>query len=163
MYKLKATVCYYCEFFFTIFIYMSLTGCQAPAPPIWESSTALDISEANQTKLGLAIAARSAENSEFSGIYTLGDSRNAFASRILLTESAEKSLDIQYYIWRKDITGTLLLNALLDAANRGVRVRLLLDDMNDNELEPLLLALNSHNNAQIRLFNPFTFAFICMV
>ena len=157
MYKLKATVCYYGWLLFAVCIYMSLIGCQTPAPLVWESSTALDISEANKTKLGLAIAAGAAANLELSGIYTLGDSRNAFASRILLAESAEKSLDIQYYIWRKDITGTLLLKALLDAANRGVRVRLLLDDMNDNALEPLLLALHSHNNAQVRLFNPFTY------
>jgi cardiolipin synthase C len=134
-----------------------LAACQTPPPIMWDSSTALDMEMANQTKLGLAIATGRAAHADKSGIYTLGESRNAFASRMLLAGSAEQSLDLQYYIWRKDITGTLLLKALLDAAERGVRVRLLLDDMNDNELEPLLLALNSHNNVQIRLFNPFIY------
>lgn len=136
---------------------LTLVACQTPPPISWDSSTALELDKANQTKLGLAIATGRAANVDKSGIYTLGESRNAFATRMLLAESAELSLDLQYYIWRKDITGTLLLKALLDAAERGVRVRLLLDDMNVHELEPLLLALNSHNNVQIRLFNPFIY------
>lgn len=156
MHKLKTIFLYYCGFLFVV-ISMSLTGCQAPPPIEWESSTALEMELASKTKLGLAIALGVGEHTDASGIYTLGESRNAFASRMSLAGSAEQSLDIQYYIWRKDITGTLMLKALLDAAERGVRVRLLLDDMNDNELEPLLLALNSHKNVQVRLFNPFIY------
>lgn len=136
---------------------MSLTACESLPKQTWLSSEALDLSEANHTRLGQATAKDIAKHDDLTGIFVLSDSRKAFASRALLTEVAEKTIDAQYYIWRNDITGVLLLNGLLDAANRGVKVRLLLDDMNVGALEPLLLALNTHNNVEVRLFNPFKF------
>ena len=64
-------------------------------------------------------------------------------------------LDIQYYIWHNDVSGNLLLTMLYRAADRGVRVRLLLDDNNTNGMDNILAALNHHANIEIRLFNPF--------
>lgn len=90
-----------------------------------------------------------------SGIYALADAQEAFAARTLLARAAQKTLDIQYYIWHDDITGTLLLEELRTAANRGVRVRLLLDDNGTASLDDELAALNNHPNIEIRLFNPF--------
>src|SRR5690606_16312025 len=89
------------------------------------------------------------------GLLTLGDARDAFAKRMLLARAAERTLDIQYYIWRKDMTGTLLLEALHLAADRGVRVRLLLDDNGISGLDTELMALDMHPNIEVRLFNPF--------
>ncbi|UUZ48288.1 hypothetical protein LP420_36245 [Massilia sp. B-10] len=63
-------------------------------------------------------------------MHALLDGRDAFAARVMMADAAERSLDVQYYIWRDDTTGTLLLDALRQAAGRGVRVRLLLDDNN---------------------------------
>lgn len=143
--------------FFVAVSAMSLTACESLPKQTWQSSVALNMTEANQTRLGQAAIKNTAGHDHESGIFVLSDSRKAFASRAVLIEAAEKTIDAQYYIWRNDITGTLLLNGLLDAANRGVRVRLLLDDMNIAQLEPLLLALNSHNNVEIRLFNPFQY------
>ncbi|WP_232831163.1 phospholipase D family protein [Peristeroidobacter agariperforans] len=91
-----------------------------------------------------------------SGIVELRDGRDAFAARGLLADAAERTLDIQYYIWRNDMSGTLLLDALRRAADRGVRVRLLLDDNNTAGLDPVLAALNAHPQIEVRLFNPFT-------
>src|SRR5690606_33607887 len=91
-----------------------------------------------------------------SGIYPLLEGRDAFAARLLLARAAERSIDAQYYIWRNDLTGHLLFSALYDAAERGVRVRLLLDDNRTGGLDPLLAALDAHPNIEIRLFNPFT-------
>jgi len=85
----------------------------------------------------------------------LPDAREAFAARALLAEAAERSLDVQYYIWRNDLTGTLLFDCLREAADRGVRVRLLLDDNNTSRLDATLAALDSHPNIEVRLFNPF--------
>lgn len=141
--------------FFVAVSIMSFTGCGTLPARTWESSTALDLNEARQTTLGQAIAPIIAANANLTGVFTLENSRKAFATRALLSEAAEKSIDVQYYIWRNDITGTLFLNGLLDAAKRGVKVRLLLDDMNGDEPEPLLMALNSHENVEVRLFNPF--------
>jgi cardiolipin synthase C len=92
---------------------------------------------------------------ELTGVYPLLDARDAFAARILFAQAAERTLDVRYYIWRRDISGTWLLEALRSAADRGVRVRLLLDDNHTSEIDPLLEALGAHPNIQVRLFNPF--------
>jgi putative cardiolipin synthase len=85
----------------------------------------------------------------------LANSRDAFGARARLAEVAQRTLDVQYYIWEDDMTGTLLFQALHAAADRGVRVRLLLDDNTTQGLHPVLAALDSHPNIEVRLFNPF--------
>jgi cardiolipin synthase C len=74
---------------------------------------------------------------------------------VLLAQAAERTLDVQSYIWRKDMTGTLLFEALHAAADRGVRVRLLLDDNRTSGLDTTLAALDAHPHIEVRLFNPF--------
>ena len=71
------------------------------------------------------------------------------------SRAAERTLDVQYYIWRDDITGHALLDELRQAADRGVRVRLLLDD-NGHAMDATLLALDEHPGIEVRLFNPFS-------
>jgi len=113
------------------------------------------ITDTRETPLGRAITPLAEERPNLSGIFPLSDARDAFAARIRLAERAERALDVQYYIWRNDMTGTLLFEALHNAADRGVRVRLLLDDNNTRGLDPVLAALDSHPNIEVRLFNPF--------
>lgn len=87
------------------------------------------------------------------GFYPLNQGHDALLARTSLIESAQKSLDLQYYIYRGDETSQLITWRLYEAAKRGVRIRLLLDDMqkrNDN----VMAALNAHPNIEIRLFNP---------
>lgn len=109
------------------------------------------------SRLGRAIASARAGVTGNGGIIPLEKSSEAFASRYHLILLAEKTLDIQYYIWALDTSGTVLFGALLDAAQRGVRVRLLLDDNNTQGLDDLLSLLDSHPNIEVRLFNPFSF------
>ncbi|HYU90979.1 MAG TPA: phospholipase D family protein [Gemmatimonadales bacterium] len=90
-----------------------------------------------------------------SGIVALPDGHDAFAARALLADAAERTLDVRYYIWHNDMSGTLLFTALRRAADRGVRVRLLLDDNNTTGLDQVLAALDAHANIEVRLFNPF--------
>src|SRR5262249_4601885 len=78
-----------------------------------------------------------------------------FAARAALADAAERTLDIQYYIWHDDISGGLLFDALRRAADRGVHVRLLLDDNNTTGMDAVLADLASHRNIEVRLFNPF--------
>lgn len=133
-----------------------LDGCgTAPSLADRSQSTALPQSEAVTTRLGQAISSLVKAHPDKAGIYPLADAHDAFAARALLAQAAERTLDVQYYIWRKDLTGTLLFEALHAAADRGVRVRLLLDDNNTSELDSTLAALNSHPNIEVRLFNPF--------
>ena len=106
------------------------------------------------TRLGRVIAPLAAAHPGQSGIHPLLDARDAFAARVHLAQAAERSLDVQYYIWHRDMTGTLLFDALRAAAERGVRVRLLLDDNNTGGLDATLAALDSHPGIEVRLFNP---------
>jgi cardiolipin synthase C len=113
------------------------------------------ITDTRETRLGRAISPLVESHPNLSGIFPLRDARDAFAARMRLAQRAERTLDVQYYIWRGDMTGTLLFQALHDAADRGVRVRLLLDDNNTSGLDRILAALDSHPNIEIRVFNPF--------
>jgi len=88
------------------------------------------------------------------GILPLPDAQEAFAARVLLMQQARQQIDLQYYIWRNDRTGTLLFEALLAAAERGVKVRLLLDDHNTAGLDATLITLQQHPLIEVRLFNP---------
>lgn len=90
-----------------------------------------------------------------SGVVPLVSGHDAFASRLALARMAERSIDAQYYIWHNDTSGQILLKTLYDAAQRGVRVRLLLDD-NGVAMDETLAALNAQENVEIRLFNPST-------
>ena len=90
-----------------------------------------------------------------SGFRLVADGLEAFALRAMLARSAEHTLDIQYYIIHSDDTGTLLAHEVIRAADRGVRVRILLDDIYAAEADQTLLALDSHPSIEIRLFNPW--------
>ncbi|HJV85238.1 MAG TPA: phospholipase D family protein [Noviherbaspirillum sp.] len=131
-----------------------LTGC-ASLPSLEGRSVSTVITDTAHTRIGRTMAPLVAAHPGTSGIYPLRNARDAFAARSLLAQSAERTLDVQYYIWRKDMTGSLLLDALHDAADRGVRVRFLLDDNNTAGLDPVLAALDAHPNIEVRLFNPF--------
>ncbi|WP_334130455.1 phospholipase D family protein [Sneathiella sp.] len=89
-----------------------------------------------------------------SGLVMLASNLDAFAARAFSARFAGRSLDLMYYIWKSDLTGRLLLNEVLAAAERGVRVRLLLDDIGIDNGDATLLALASHPNIELRLFNP---------
>ncbi len=90
-----------------------------------------------------------------SGFRLLTKSTNALMSRVALADHAEHSIDLQYYIFKNDETGRLLAQRLLAAADRGVRVRMLLDDINLTDEDRMLDALDAHPNIEVRLFNPF--------
>ena len=107
------------------------------------------------TRLGRALAPLLAAHPGKTGVHSLDNARDAFAARVLLARTAQRSLDVQYYIWHDDLTGRLLGREVWLAAERGVRVRMLLDDMNAEGMDSSLLALDAHPNLEIRLYNPF--------
>ena len=131
-----------------------MTGC-AGLPSLQDRPRSTADLDTGATRLGRAHAAGPLAHPGKSGVHALADGRNAFAARVLLAQAAERTLDVQYYIWHKDMTGTLLFAALRDAADRGVRVRLLLDDQGSAGLDSLLSALDAHPGIEVRLFNPF--------
>lgn len=141
--------------FATLSLMGGLGGCSLPQLPISEPELALEPTAAHATRLGQSIMPWTHAHPGLSGIYPLADAADAFAVRFNLMAQAQCSLDVQYYIWRADSSGLLLLQALYEAANRGVKVRLLLDDNGTRNLDHLLYGLSLHPNIEVRLFNPF--------
>lgn len=89
------------------------------------------------------------------GIQVLDTGRDAFSARLHVIRDAKHSIDVQYYMWNADLSGSLLFREILHAADRNVAIRILLDDNTTLGNDAMLSALNSHRNIQIRLFNPF--------
>jgi putative cardiolipin synthase len=92
---------------------------------------------------------------DMSGFSALVDGIDSAAARLRLAEQAERSIDLQYYLIKRDQIGQALIYSLLQAADRGVRVRLLLDDMFNKGFDRDMQALDSHPNFELRVFNPF--------
>ncbi len=90
-----------------------------------------------------------------SGFHLLKSGHAALAARLTLAQRATRTLDVQYYLFHNDTTGKMVAASLLAAADRGVRVRLLIDDIDTADKELGLATLNAHPNIQVRLFNPF--------
>jgi putative cardiolipin synthase len=131
-----------------------LAGCAGlPSREGLASSAAL--TDTSETQLGKAAEPLEQDHPGQSGLLRLANGRDAFAARLRLAEIAERSLDVQYYIWQNDLTGTLLLDSLRRAADRGVRVRILLDDSGTRDLDSVIASLVVHPNIEVRLFNPF--------
>jgi putative cardiolipin synthase len=141
--------------------FVLLAGC-ATLPPGADSprtvTSAFDRPEI--TRLGREVAAQTGAHAGLSGFRLFPRGVDGLLLRTQLVRGAEQSLDIQYYIFVEDYTGKLLLAELLRAADRGVRVRLLLDDLNSYgrpETRATLAAITKHAKIDVRLFNPFAY------
>jgi putative cardiolipin synthase len=141
--------------FVVICVTLFIIGLCSRLPSLEGRTSSTALFDTAETRLGRSIVPLLEMHPGLSGIHSLADSRDAFAARARLAEVAERTLDVQSYIWEKDMTGTLLFEALHAAGDRGVRVRFLLDDNTTAGLDPFLAALDSHPNIEVRLFNPF--------
>ena len=113
--------------------------------------------DTGDTRLGREISREEAAHPPGeSGFHLLGNGLDAFLARAVLAQVAERSIDVQYYLYHDDLVGRLLTWQLLQAADRGVRVRLLVDDMDLAGRDPGVIALDSHPNVEVRIFNPFS-------
>ena len=125
--------------------------------PINTTTVSTDLATPNTDSLDLvaAISQQSEIHPDLSGYHPIVTGANAFASRSILTGMATRNIDAQYYIWHDDQAGQLMLKDLWDAAERGVIVRLLLDDFNNNaKFDQHLLRFASHPNIAVRIINP---------
>lgn len=111
-------------------------------------------SDVGETRLAAAMEPQVAAHPGLSGLHAFSDGLDALAARLILADAAERTLDVQYYIWKQDMVGKVLLERLLRAADRGVKVRLLLDDFGTVPSDAVLLAIDSHPNIELRMFNP---------
>jgi len=124
-------------------------------PDISTRAPASGIAEGQLTTLGRRFGTETAAHPGQAGVFLLRNGRDAFAARALLARMAEKSLDIQYYMFHQDTVGGLLTHEVLRAADRGVRVRILIDDMYGYQDENTWVALDAHPNIEVRLWNPW--------
>ncbi|HEC52280.1 hypothetical protein LCGC14_0542900 [marine sediment metagenome] len=109
-----------------------------------------------QTRLSKYVAKEQPTDASLSGFTLLHKGNDALAARLKLIDMADKSLDIQYYIFKTDITGGLITEHLLKAADRGVRVRLLLDDLGSSLEDLKVSVVDHHPNIEVRLYNPLS-------
>lgn len=127
--------------------YLTPRGSGAP-------STTLPLQEA-QTPLDRELTPYLTSHLGQTAATLLPDGLDAFAVRAASARLAGRSLDLQYYMWHDDLVGHLLAREAWVAAERGVRVRILLDDINTKGMDPALLVLDAHPNIEVRLYNPF--------
>lgn len=141
-----------------ILVYIIL-GFGCTSLPEVERTASYTLPDTGNTRLARQTAMHTQEHPNESAVVLLDTGREALTSRIVLADSAEVSLDAQYYIWNADTTGRLLVDRLLRAAERGVRVRLLLDDYGVANKDNALIALDSHPQIEVRVYNPFSAGF----
>ena len=132
------------------------TGRTTRTRPDYPRTVSTAFEDPGSTRLGQFFGPVADDHPGLSGFSLLSHGREAFIVRLALADLAERSLDMQYYMWDGDTTGRIIVDRVVKAANRGVRVRLLVDDPYYKASDAVKAALDAHPNVEIRLFNPLT-------
>ena len=145
---------------YQLFIYLSiielLTACSM-LPTDFEQVQSHAYQDTSETWLGKTAGTITVDNVDDSAMYLISEGTDAFLTRMALLSKAERSVDIQYFIFKADIIGKLLLHKMLEVADNGVRVRLLLDDLTlDSKTKSILFAMDHHAFIDVRIYNPFS-------
>ena len=145
-------------FFLVALIVATLSGCASLPPgadfPKFSSSA---LAHPEKTRLGFLFEKIALRHDGNSGFRIIPVGADGFLIRMQMINAAERTLDLQYYIFRGDDTGRLLTDAVLHAADRGVHVRVLIDDGETVAGDEQIIALEAHHSVEIRIFNPFTY------
>ena len=136
-----------------LLVFVTLTGC-ASIPSDFEQIPSRSWQEPERTRLGGFFDDFAPDDASLSGVRLLSNPREAFLARFGFADLAEHTLDLQYYLWNGDLTGKLLIYRALQAADRGVKVRLLIDDIYHTGRDISYETLDSHPNMEVRIFNP---------
>lgn len=130
-----------------------LSCCTGPRP---DAAVLPTVGFVSQETISHACSKRTVHRTGTSGFEALPDGKESYLARLAMVEAAQKTLDVQYFIWSDDVSGTVFADRLLAAADRGVRVRLLLDMTNGAQKEVRSSALAAHPNIQVGFFNPMS-------
>jgi hypothetical protein len=139
---------------FVVVLFGMLTACAGLPSGVQRPNSQARIDVADTRLAAVAAASMPAGNGQLSGMRLLPAGDQAFEARIALVRAAEKSIDAQYYQIADDLSGRQFLRGLADAAARGVRVRLLVDDLHAAGQDALLAGLAARPNLEVRMFNP---------
>jgi len=142
--------------FSVILITILLIGGCASLPTDFDRPESYAYTDTKDTRFGRARAEERQAHAGKSGSHLLDNGLDAFVARAVLAHFAERSIDVQYYLYHDDLVARLFSDQLLKAADRGVRVRVLVDDMDLEGRDFNVAAADSHPNLEIRIFNPFS-------
>jgi putative cardiolipin synthase len=131
-----------------------LAGGCAKIPKDYAGEPSFAWDRPQETRFGRELVKDIGDHPGRSGFYLLGSGMDAFIGRMALADAAERTLDIQYYIFHGDLTGKMVLDRLMKAADRGVRVRVLIDDLGTTKDDEIVATFAAHPNIDVRLFNP---------
>lgn len=135
-------------------VLLVFTGCATTLPKDVQRTPSTAFEKFDTTTTGRFFEEAAVMHPDESGFTLIRKERPAFTGRIAMIAMAEKTLDLQYYIWETDTTGWILALKLVAAADRGVRVRILVDDNNIANRDAPIAAIDAHPNIEIRTFNP---------
>ncbi len=136
-----------------LLLLLLMSGC-ATGPVNYPRQHSEALTDTSSTELGRDVAAWHKRHPGVSGFYPLVSGNDAFGARLSLIDMAERSIDAQYFLMKDDMAGLVFVGKLLEAADRGVHVRLLLDDVFTSVNDEAFLLINQHPNIELRLFNP---------
>lgn len=146
------------HFSLVVLVVAFLSGCASLPPGSSSSRTASSaLAHPEETRLGRQFGNAAREHQGNSGFRIIPVGADGFLTRMQMINAAERTLDLQYFIFRGDETGRLLTDAVLNAADRGVRVRVLIDDGETVAGDDQITALEAHPSVEIRIFNPFAY------
>lgn len=139
----------------TLLTSITVTSACSSLPTDFDSTDSYAYSDTSQTTLGKKAAKITDGDSSNSTMYLVSQGTEALLTRMALLSMAERSVDVQYFIWKSDLIGKLIMNEMMIATERGVRVRMLLDDITlDSETKAILFAMDQHHNINVRIYNP---------
>jgi putative cardiolipin synthase len=131
------------------------SGCATRIPQVEERTVSNVLADPGETELGRFFQSEIEAHPGKSGVVLVSTGEWGFRTRTGLANQAEQSIDVQYYIWETDTAGSILAERVLQAADRGVRVRMLLDHVTTKDTDFKFARMDHHPNIEIRLFNPF--------
>lgn len=137
----------------SLFLLLAVAGC-ASLPDDLQQQPSCCWPLPEETDLGRFIAGAEGYQPGLSGVELIATPEDAFRARFYIASLAQHTLDLQYYLWKTDLTGQLLLWRALEAADRGVRVRFLIDDIFHSGRDDLYALLDTHPHFEVRVFNP---------
>lgn len=139
----------------SLIVTLFFTACSTK-PATYPRTSSYALTAYSSTDIGKIIEKEVARHPGKSGFDIIRYGREAFTARIAMTDLTDKTLDLQYYLWEPDETGRLLALHTLRVADRGVKVRVLLDDIGLQGRDDMIAAMDVHPNIEIRIFNPFS-------
>lgn len=145
------------RFYYLLAALALLAGCASrPLASAYPRIETHAFENTSDTLLGRAYGSEARYHPGQSAFHIINSGPAALMTRVALAEAAQRSLDLQYFTTRDDVTGKLLLEAVIRAADRGVRVRILLDDWYLDDFQGAAGVLNAHPNIDVRIYNPYS-------